>query len=63
MKIEALTGFCGVLSMSKGEIREYSDEAVLTDLISAGYVKEVHEESRMKKKKSAGKGEEKGEGK
>lgn len=41
MKIEALVSFCGVLSMAKGEIRDYSDMAVVSDLLDAGYVKEV----------------------
>lgn len=38
MKIRALIGFTGALSLRKGEIAECSDEAVLRDLISAGYV-------------------------
>lgn len=49
MIIEALTSFCGVLSMAKGEVREYSNEAVLADLISSGYVKEIKEEPVPKK--------------
>lgn len=49
MKIEALTSFCGVLSMAKGEVREYSNESVLADLISSGYVREVTEETGQKK--------------
>lgn len=48
MKIEALTSFCGVLSMAKGEIREYSNDAVLTDLLSAGYVKEIRADPERK---------------
>lgn len=49
MKIEALTSFCGVLSMAKGEVREYSNESVLADLISSGYVQEVTEDTGQKK--------------
>lgn len=45
MKIEALKSFCGALSMAKGEVREYSNEAVLSDLVSCGYVKEVTEDT------------------
>lgn len=41
MKIKAKVSFCGVLSMGKGEVREYSDEAVLSDLLKAGYIEEV----------------------
>ena len=35
--------------MAKGEVREYGDESVLADLISAGYVKEIKEEPVPKK--------------
>jgi len=38
VKIKALTGFAGVLSMRKGEITERGDDAVLRDLLKAGYV-------------------------
>lgn len=41
MKIRALIGFTGALSLRKGEIAECSDEAVLRDLISAGYAELV----------------------
>lgn len=43
MKIEALVSFCGTLSMAKGEIRDYSNEAVISDLLNAGYVKLIEE--------------------
>lgn len=43
MKIEALVSFCGALSMAKGEIRDYSNEAVISDLLNAGYVKMIEE--------------------
>lgn len=49
MKIEAMKSFCGSLSMAKGDIRECSDETVLTDLISAGYVREVRADPNQKK--------------
>ena len=49
MIIEALTSFCGVLSMAKGEVREYSNEAVLSDLLSSGYVREVVKDAGQKK--------------
>ena len=48
MKIEALKGFCGAISMAKGEVRECSDEAALADLLSAGYVKEVQADPEKK---------------
>lgn len=49
MRIEALKSFCGVLSMAKGEVREYDDETVLTDLLASGYVREVMEDAGHKK--------------
>lgn len=49
MKVEALVNFCGALSMAKGEIREYSDAAVVADLIAAGYVKEIQAAPTQKK--------------
>lgn len=52
MKIEALASFCGKLSMAKGEIRECSDQAVLSDLLKAGYVKEIRHEEEKKTKRS-----------
>lgn len=53
MKIEALVSFCGVLTMAGGEVREYSDEAVLSDLLKAGYIKEVKEEKKPRSPKKA----------
>ena len=43
MKIEAMVNFCGAITMSKGEIRDCGDETVVSDLLRAGYVKEVSE--------------------
>ena len=40
MRVKALCSFSGSITMSKGEIRECDDEAVLSDLIRAGYVEE-----------------------
>lgn len=52
MKIEALTSFCGVLSMARGEVRDYNNEAVIADLLSAGYIKTVDEQTESAEKKS-----------
>lgn len=43
MKIEALTSFCGILSMAQGEVRDYSNETVVSDLLKAGYIKMAEE--------------------
>lgn len=50
MKIEALVSFCGILSMSKGEIRDYSVEPVVFDLMEAGYIREISEKTVEKTK-------------
>lgn len=38
MKVKATTSFSGTVSMSAGEERELEAGAVLTDLLSCGYV-------------------------
>ena len=53
MKIKAKTSFCGALTMSKGETREYSDQAVLADLLKARYIEEVVTEPVEKKTKAS----------
>lgn len=50
MKIKAMVSFCGVLSMSKGEIRDYSVEPVVSDLMEAGYIREISEKTAEKTK-------------
>lgn len=45
MIIRAKIGFAGVLTMRKGETKEYNDEVVLQDLLKAGYIEEVKEET------------------
>lgn len=44
MKIIALKSFCGTLTMAQGEVREYGNETVLSDLLKARYIKELSEE-------------------
>ena len=50
MKIMALKSFCGTLTMTQGEVREYSDETVLSDLLKAGYIEEVPAEQSSRRK-------------
>lgn len=61
MKIKALVNFSGALSMYKGEIKECSDNAILQDLLQAGYVEEVKEqkETAREVKKNEGKSDNK----
>ena len=44
MKIIALKSFCGTLTMAQGEVREYGNEAVLSDLLKAGHIRELSKE-------------------
>jgi len=48
MKIKALVSFSGAFSMYKGEIKECSDNAILQDLLQAGYIEEVQQEKATK---------------
>jgi hypothetical protein len=41
MKVRALTNFAGVLTMQRGEEKEYDNEDVLSDLLRAGYIERV----------------------
>jgi len=41
MKIRALVGFAGVISMLAGQVMECDNDEVLKDLLSAGYVEAV----------------------
>ena len=51
MKIKALVGFAGVLTMKKGEILEYGDKAVLQDLLKAKYIEEVKKDVKSNENK------------
>lgn len=61
MKIKALVSFSGAFSMHKGEIKECSDNAILQDLLQAGYVEEVKEQKETVRevKKNEGKSDNK----
>ena len=43
MKVKALISFCGKLSMGKGEVIDCRDEALVNELVSAGYIERVEE--------------------
>ena len=53
MRYEALVGFSGAISMSKGEVGEIKDKSLIADLTEAGYIKAV----TPKKEKTSKKGE------
>ena len=50
MKVKALIGFSGLVSMRKGEVKEIDDKNIVTDLIRAGYVEQIE---KPKNKKSS----------
>ena len=50
MKVRALIGFSGLVSMRKGEVKEIRDKAIVTDLLRAGYVEQIE---KPKNKKSS----------
>ena len=49
MKVVAVKSFSGAVAMRKGETRELTDEAVVRDLIRAGYIAEVKPAAKLKK--------------
>lgn len=53
MKVKALKSFGGKISMAIGEEREIDDKVILSDLIDAGFVKEIKAEKKTEKAKSA----------
>lgn len=40
-EIKALTSFSGIISMCVGETRNVDDDAIVADLLKAGYVEEI----------------------
>lgn len=50
MKYEALVSFTGVITMSKGEVRELTDPLVIKDLLQAKYIKKVIAPRKTNKK-------------
>ena len=53
MRIRALCSFSGSIAMCKGQVRECSNEAVLLDLLRAGYVEEVKEKMKTEESETA----------
>ncbi len=50
MKYKAVVSLCGKISMAYGEIKEIKDKEIAKDLLKAGYIVEVPEEKKAKKK-------------
>ena len=51
MKVKATTNFSGTVSMIKGEERELPAGAVLTDLLSCGYIVTAEKEEKSEAKR------------
>ena len=49
MEYRAKIGFSGLVSMSKGEVKEISDKYVADDLLRAGYIEPMESEKPSKK--------------
>lgn len=49
MKYKALVGFSGIVSMAKDEVKELTNPAIINDLLSANYIKEVKKRGRPSK--------------
>lgn len=47
---KALVSFTGKVSMTIGQVGEIPDKAVAADLVKAGYVEEIKEKKKPKKK-------------
>lgn len=43
---KALKSFCGKVSMKKGETKDIDDKNVIKDLLNAGYIEEIKNESK-----------------
>ncbi len=62
MKVKATVSFSGTVTMAKGDIKDIANEAVLNDLLKAGYVEKA-EDGSDKKSAAKNKGGDSGEAK
>lgn len=46
MRFRAAVSFAGTVSMAKNEEKEIADEAVISDLLRAGYIEPVETETK-----------------
>jgi hypothetical protein len=58
---KATKSFSGIISMKKGDVREIKDDEIAKDLIRAGYVTELADESKPKTTSSSKKSSKKGD--
>ena len=48
---KALICFSGLISMTKGQVREIKDKEIIKDLLKAGYIEEVKTTKNKKEEK------------
>ena len=53
MKYKAKVGFSGIVSMSKGEVKEIGDKYVADDLLRAGYIELLEKPEKQKTSKKS----------
>lgn len=41
LKVKALVSFCGIVTMSKGQVLDIKEKYIYEDLLQAGYVEKV----------------------
>ncbi len=46
MLVKALVSFCGVVSMTGGEVKDITEKPIVDDLVKAGYVEKVKKEKK-----------------
>ena len=53
MLVKALRSFCGLVNMRQGEVKDLSDEHIVSDLLNAKYIEEVKTTKAKRSKKEA----------
>lgn len=51
-KVKAKVSFAGIITMGVGEVRDVSDDEIVKDLVSAGYVEKVKTPAKKKEEKN-----------
>lgn len=50
MKVKALKSFCGIISMTEGEVRVISDLNLVKDLMDAGLIAKAEDKPKRTKR-------------
>ena len=49
MLVKAKLSFTGVISMTKGDVREISDQSIVDELLKVNYIEEAKPKAKRKK--------------